>query len=116
VSLSCLSLKILLILDICTDPHTLLLTPHSKDLEVTPQLRRKIVRYLTTAFGVHSHEAEDLIPDRLEQWGRLRIANGGDEVQARKYHKLRPDGRDAAYVRVSTINACIDFDSQYLAV
>jgi hypothetical protein len=100
----------------CTDPHALLLTPHSKDLEVTLQLRCKIIQYLTTAFGVHSHEAEDVIPNCLEQWGRLQIANGGDEVQACKYHKLQPDGRDATCVQVSTINACIEFDSQYLAV
>ncbi|KAG8681010.1 hypothetical protein FRC11_001700, partial [Ceratobasidium sp. 423] len=63
------------------------------------QLRRQIVRYLTTCFEVLSPAAEALIPQNLEQWGRLRIGNGGDEVHARGFHKLRSDGRDAAFVR-----------------
>ncbi|EUC62864.1 transposase family Tnp2 protein [Rhizoctonia solani AG-3 Rhs1AP] len=77
----------------------LLLTPHSKMLKVSRTLRRHIIRYLTTSFGVNSHDIEDLIPEELEQWGRFRIDHGGDEFQARGYHKLRPDGRDASFVR-----------------
>ncbi|EUC55299.1 transposase family Tnp2 protein, partial [Rhizoctonia solani AG-3 Rhs1AP] len=80
-------------------PLAFLLSPHSENLKVDRHLRRQIVRYLTTCFEVLSDAAEKLIPDELEQWGRLRIGNGGDEVHARGYHKLRADGRDAAFVR-----------------
>jgi hypothetical protein len=84
------------------DPLAFLLSPHSENLKVDRHLRRQIVRYLTTCFEILSRVAEALIPDELEQWGRLRIGNGGDEVHARGYHKLRADGRDAAFVRVSS--------------
>ncbi|EUC54412.1 hypothetical protein RSOL_047030, partial [Rhizoctonia solani AG-3 Rhs1AP] len=73
--------------------------PARKPLQVDRHLRRQIVRYLTTCFEILSPAAEELIPDELEQWGQLRIGNGGDEIHARGYHKLRPDGRDAAFVR-----------------
>ncbi|EUC56018.1 transposase family Tnp2 protein, partial [Rhizoctonia solani AG-3 Rhs1AP] len=78
-------------------PNIYLLSPHGKLLQVDRNLRRQIVRYLTTCFEILSPAAEELIPDELEQWGRLRIGNGGDEVHARGYHKLRSDGRDAAF-------------------
>ncbi|KAJ1300030.1 hypothetical protein OPQ81_011150 [Rhizoctonia solani] len=80
-------------------PLALLLSPHSTLLRVDRHLRRQIVRYLTTSFEILSDAAKELIPEELEQWGRLRIGNGGDEVHARGYHKLRSDGRDAAFVR-----------------
>ncbi|QRW23926.1 Transposase family Tnp2 protein [Rhizoctonia solani] len=56
------------------------------------------MRYLTTSFKILSNVAKELIPDELEQWGRLWIGNGGDEVHACGYHKLRSNGRDAAFV------------------
>ncbi|CAE6475948.1 unnamed protein product, partial [Rhizoctonia solani] len=80
-------------------PLAFLLSPHSTRLHVDRHLRRQSVRYLTTCFEILSEAAEALIPAELEQWGRPRIGNGGDEVHARIYHKLRPDGRDAAFVR-----------------
>ncbi|CUA74795.1 hypothetical protein RSOLAG22IIIB_11487 [Rhizoctonia solani] len=80
-------------------PLAFLLSPHSTRLHVDRHLRRQIVRYLTTCFEILSEAAEVLIPGELEQWGRLRVGNGGDEVHARSYHELRPDGRDAAFVR-----------------
>ncbi|KAF8760215.1 Transposase family tnp2 [Rhizoctonia solani] len=104
-------------------PLVFLLSPHSKHLRVDRQLRRQIIRYLTTCFEILSSEAEAIIPEELEQWGRLRIGNGGDEVHARGFHKLRPDGRDAAFVRyqlmvdqdANDINAAPRFEeeSQY---
>jgi hypothetical protein len=73
-------------------------------MKVTPQLKRKIVLHLTTSFDIYSHEAELHIPEYLEQWGRLQIANGGDLIQARGLHKLQKDIRAASFVRVS--NQC----------
>ncbi|KAF8707585.1 Transposase family tnp2, partial [Rhizoctonia solani] len=80
-------------------PLALLLSPHSKHLHVDRHLKRQIIRYLTTCFEILASEAEKLIPDELEQWGRLRIGNGGDTIHARGFHKLRADGRDASFVR-----------------
>ncbi|GAB1520999.1 hypothetical protein RhiTH_004089 [Rhizoctonia solani] len=79
-------------------PLALLLNPHSTLLPVDQHLRQQIVRYLTTSFEILSNIAKELIPDKLEQWGRLWIGNRGNEVHARGYHKLRSDGRDAAFV------------------
>ncbi|CAE6442787.1 unnamed protein product [Rhizoctonia solani] len=80
-------------------PLTSLFGPQSEALTVDRHLRRQIVRYLTTCFEIRSEAAEVLIPNELKQWGRLRIGNGGDDVHARGYHKLRQDGRDASFVR-----------------
>ena len=81
-----------------------MLTPRSKPLQVTPQLRTKIAAYLATAFGVQARDAKPLIPAALNQWGRLLISGGGDLVHARGYHTLRSDGRDASFVRVSSVD------------
>jgi hypothetical protein len=44
--------------------------------------------------------SDEIIPGQLKQWGRIRIVGGGDLIHARGYHKLRPDGRDASFIRV----------------
>lgn len=84
------------------DPTILLLSPHTERLAVTPQLKNKIIKYLATAFPVRGNIVRNYIPESLEQWGRMRMTNGGDLIHARGYHTLRPDGRDASFVRVST--------------
>ncbi|CEL54833.1 hypothetical protein RSOLAG1IB_11778 [Rhizoctonia solani AG-1 IB] len=86
----------------------LLLTPHSQTLKVLNLLRRHIIQYFTTSFGVRSQDIAAHIPEELEQWGRFRIDGGGDEFQARGYHKLRSDGRDASFVRYELM---VDQDS-----
>jgi hypothetical protein len=70
---------------------------------VTPELRTQIGKYLATTFDIRVNKrlGKELIPESLRQWGRMRIKDGGDLIQARGYHKLRWDGRDASYVRVS---------------
>ncbi|KAF8679883.1 Transposase family tnp2 [Rhizoctonia solani] len=80
--------------------HILLLTPRSEPLIITPLLRNKINKYLATAFGVTISKkvSNEIIPGQLKQWGRIRIM-GGDLIHARGYHKLRPDGRDASFIR-----------------
>ncbi|CAE6477612.1 unnamed protein product [Rhizoctonia solani] len=79
----------------------LLLTPRTEQLVVTVPLRNQINKYLATAFGVkiNNKASEEIVPASLKQWGRMRITDGGDLVHARGYHKLRPDGRDASFVR-----------------
>jgi hypothetical protein len=83
------------------DPRALLLTPRNSMLDVTPPILTKIAAYLATFLGVRASEAKEQIPRQLKQWGRLQISNGGDLIQARGFHKLRSDGRDSSYVRVS---------------
>ncbi|KAB5587477.1 Transposase domain containing protein [Ceratobasidium theobromae] len=80
-------------------PCALLLTPKTHLLEVTPPMRRKITKFLATAFEVDGRHAQTLIPSSLKQWGRLQISNGGDLIQAHGYHQLRSDGRDSSFVR-----------------
>ncbi|KAF8596715.1 hypothetical protein BDV93DRAFT_480008, partial [Ceratobasidium sp. AG-I] len=80
-------------------PTILLLSPHSDRLTVTPQLRRKVIKHLCTAFRVTGAVAGEYVPESVRQWGRIRMTGGGDLIHARGYHKLRPDGRDASFVR-----------------
>ncbi|KAF8594007.1 hypothetical protein BDV93DRAFT_399753, partial [Ceratobasidium sp. AG-I] len=89
-------------------PRARLLTPRGKLLQVTPQLRTKIAAYLATAFGVRAQDAKPLIPNTLNQWGRLLISGGGDLVHARGSHTLRSDGRDASFVRYELL---VDLDA-----
>ncbi|CEL54421.1 hypothetical protein RSOLAG1IB_11667 [Rhizoctonia solani AG-1 IB] len=81
--------------------HILLLTPRSESLITTPSLRNKINKYIATAFGVTMNKkvSSEIVPDQLKQWGRIRIIGGGDLIHARGYHKLRPDGRNASFIR-----------------
>lgn len=87
--------------NIFVDPGRLLLTPHSERLFVSDQLRTKIAAHLATVYRVTTSAARKFIPSSVKQWGRMRISGGGDLIQARGYHKLRPDERDASFVRVS---------------
>ncbi|CCO31180.1 hypothetical protein BN14_05215 [Rhizoctonia solani AG-1 IB] len=86
-------------------PDQLFLTPRAGKLGVTPELRTQIGKYLATTYEVRINKklAKELIPDFLQQWGRMRILNGGDLIQARGYHKLRWDGRDASFVRYELV-------------
>ena len=88
------------------DTDILLLTPRSEPLIVTKTLRGQINKYLATAFNVKMDKkaSKKIIPETLKQWGRMRITNGGDLIHARGYHKLRSDGRDASFVRVSNMS------------
>ncbi|QRW24315.1 Transposase family tnp2 [Rhizoctonia solani] len=82
-------------------PNRIFLTPWAEALTVTPELRAQISKYLATTYEVRIGKklALELIPDTLQQWGRMRITQGGNLIQARGYHKLRWDGRDASFVR-----------------
>ncbi|KAF8692328.1 Transposase family tnp2, partial [Rhizoctonia solani] len=64
--------------------NQLLLTPQAERLTVTPELRSQIAKYLATTYGVR---------------GRMRIKDGGNLIQARGYHKLWWDGRNASFVQ-----------------
>lgn len=88
--------------DIYLDPGLSLLTPHTDPLVVAPELATKIAKHLSTVYKVTASVAKSFIPDSLKQWGRVRIGGGGDLIHARGYHKLRSDGRDASFVRVSS--------------
>jgi hypothetical protein len=95
------------------DKNILLLTPHSQTLKVSSLLRQHIIQYFTTLFSVRSQDIAPHIPEELEQWGRFRIDGGGDEFQARGYHKLRSDGRDALFVRVG-VNQFRQLNNTYI--
>jgi hypothetical protein len=86
------------------DGGFLLLTPSSKTLILTLQLKNQIVKYLATAFGIPARTSKDFIPSALKQWGRMRITGGGDLIQARGYHKLLLDSRDASFIRVRKLH------------
>lgn len=81
------------------DPNALLLTPRNQ-FEVDASLRRKIIKYLATSFNADVKDIKLLVPASLRQWGRVLIKGGGDLIHARACHTLRPDGRDASFVRV----------------
>ncbi|QRW26217.1 Transposase family Tnp2 protein [Rhizoctonia solani] len=64
--------------------NQLLLTPQAKRLTVTPKLRSQIAKHLATTYGVQVSKklATELIPNSLQQWGQMRIKDGGNLIQA----------------------------------
>jgi hypothetical protein len=62
------------------------------------------MKYLATAFRMPAATSKTVVPPTLKQWARMRVTGGGDLIQARGYHKLRMDGRDASFVRVCVCN------------
>jgi hypothetical protein len=62
--------------------------------------RKVLVNGLATRFCVQSKVAEKLLPEAVEQWGKLRRLEGGDIMHAHDIVPKRMDGRDASFVRV----------------
>ena len=63
-------------------------------------IRTVLMNGLVTRFNVSSRVARELIPEVIEQWGKLRRLEGGDIMHAHKIVSRRRDGRDASFVRV----------------
>ena len=63
-------------------------------------IRKVLVNGLATRFCVEPKIARKLLPEAVEQWGRLRRLDGGDIMHAHDIVPKRMDGRDASFVRV----------------
>ncbi|KAF8675484.1 hypothetical protein RHS04_06704 [Rhizoctonia solani] len=83
------------------DNNQLFLTPQVERLTVTPKLQSQIAKYLATTYKVQISKklAMELIPNSLQQWGQMRIKDGGNLIQAQGYHKLWWDGCNASFVQ-----------------
>jgi len=55
---------------------------------------------LATQFNVLSQVAKKIIPEVIEQWGKLRHLEGGDIMHAHKIVSRCRDGQDASFVCV----------------
>ncbi|QRW17362.1 Transposase family tnp2 [Rhizoctonia solani] len=82
-----------------TDERTILLGRCASNLKISDQLQRKICGYLVQSFGISVFEAKKAIPERVPEWRRLRISQGGDTITARGSQKIRSDARDSSFVR-----------------
>ncbi|KZV79110.1 hypothetical protein EXIGLDRAFT_632649 [Exidia glandulosa HHB12029] len=63
--------------------------------------RQKIARHLSVRFSSSAQAVLPLVPQSIEVWGKVRRLDGGDTIHAFKVVKMRPDSRDATFVRYS---------------
>lgn len=67
-----------------SDPLSILLPPHkARPQALDMSLRKQIAKYIATVCGVRQTDVLRYVPDALEQWGKVRRANGGDLIHAR---------------------------------
>ena len=63
-------------------------------------IRTVIANGLATRFDVRPDVIKKFLPEKFEQWGKLRRLEGGDIMHADYIGSKRMDGRDASFVRV----------------
>jgi len=61
-------------------------------------VRKVLVSGLATRFDVLSRVAKKIIPEVIEQWGKLCCLEGGDIMHAHKIVSRCRDGQDASFV------------------
>jgi hypothetical protein len=66
-------------------------------------IRKDLVNSLATRFCVEPKAARKLLPEAVEQWGKLRRLEGGDIMHAYDIVPKCMDGRDASFVCVCEI-------------
>ena len=94
----------------CIDPHYTLLAPR-KTLKITEGLRRQLADLIVTRcspdFGtqkVSTTTARKYIPDRMKEWGRAQLADGGDRIKGcALINEETPARRTCCFVRVSVL-------------
>jgi hypothetical protein len=85
-----------------TDVHAILSGRCAKKLKVHgTALYNKICGHLVQTLGISRTAAMAAIPQKVTEWRRLRISQGGDSITAKGCQKSRVDTRDSSFVRVS---------------
>ena len=83
-----------------TDEKAILLKPR-RTTRLSTQRHNQILRCLATRYSTAISYLRRCIPMELEQWGKVRIAGGGDTIHAIELVPLGEHNRDASFVRVS---------------
>ena len=63
-------------------------------------IRKVLTNGLATRFCVSPRVARKILPELVEQWGKLRRLEGGDIMHAHDIVSKHMDGRDASFIRV----------------
>ena len=84
-----------------TDPTCILLTPWRPSSTIPSSVIDKIIislatRYEKSVTAIRSHFSQDFV----EQWGRVRWLEGGDDMYASSLAHITEDSRDATFIRV----------------
>jgi hypothetical protein len=88
-------------------PHTVLCRPHRSNVSLDRELRDKLETHFKILFSNAGTRltAEDVRPyvhkARMDQWGKVRRAFGGDTIQSVMAMQKRDNCRDSSFVRVS---------------
>lgn len=92
-----------------SDKHCILLRPRRLSSTITKSMLDKIAICLSTRFNKPLNVIRRYLKqDSVEQWGRLRRLEGGDDMYAASLVKQGGDRRDATFIRVSDIYILID--------
>jgi hypothetical protein len=87
------------------DPHSILRTPHNRTFQPDERIRSKIAGYFHLVMqgygcGKRRKDIQTKLPEIMPSWGKVRIAGGGDYIQAASASNKIPE-RDCSWVRVS---------------
>ena len=87
-------------IELFTDPLSILRLPRVLRFKPDAKLRRQIAVYLATVYLKPWNFILDEIPEEMEKWGKVRIADGGDCIRT-SLTGSNQRGRDQSFVRVS---------------
>jgi hypothetical protein len=86
-----------------------LLYPHIKSVKLDAATTTRVVAHLVTRLSqptqaVRAKDVRQNLPDTVETWGKLQIAEDGDTVCAAAHSKSQV--RNASFVRVRIVLFC----------
>ena len=87
-----------------TDPTCILLPPRRPFSTISDTLGNKITISLSTRYNKPASTIREYFSvQNVQQWGRVRRLDGGDDMYASALCRSAEDKRDATFIRVSVI-------------
>lgn len=89
--------------------NSCVLLPKRQQLALSRGLRDKIIGCLSTRYTATPAAIRAALPVEVQEWAKVRILNDGDTIRASSLDTgaTSEDGRNASYVRVSTLASYI---------
>ena len=83
-----------------TDPNSILKPPSIQGFPLDNSLLKRIAGYIHVVIGQETSEIKRRLPLVMCQWGKVRIANGGDRIRCRCASLPQKNEQNMSFVRV----------------
>jgi hypothetical protein len=64
------------------DPNSILRAPRKLNFKPDVDMQRRLSQYLALIYACETKGIKAILPETMTQWGKVRIANGGDKIRA----------------------------------